>query len=84
MARLFSDAKSDIAALSLAHSQAVAISGAIAFNVAGYSKRRKVNQWLTRYSFPDASELRVSSYGATAVSAELEVFSTTHNANRRS
>jgi hypothetical protein len=73
----------DVASRSAAHAQAVQIAGAHAFNVLGYVNRRKLNQHATRYTFADGSLLRITSYGAVAVSADKRVFSTTHNCNRR-
>ncbi len=48
-----------------------------AFNVLGYSKKRRVNQYLTRYYFPDSSVLSIfpvksmaSAYGGEYILTE--------------
>jgi len=40
----------------------VRVAGLSAFNVAGYTKRIKVNQYVTKYTFPDDSILLINHY----------------------
>lgn len=49
----------DIAPISLAEKQGLAIAGFHAFNIVGHSKRRKLNQFSVLYTFPDDSTLKI-------------------------
>ena len=67
--------------ISLAEKQGVAITGLHAFNIQGYSKKRKINQFSAIYTFPDGSTLKVGVRGWLS-KCKMRVRSGFHNANK--
>lgn len=67
---------------SLAHKAGTAINHLSAFNVPFNPKRRKINQYATRYTFDDASTLTITAYRWTAQNGKSQATGS-HNANAR-
>lgn len=71
----------NVETISLAEKQGVAITGFHAFNIKGYSKRRKLNQFAVLYTFPDESTLKISA-GGWLSKCKTRMRSGSHNANK--
>lgn len=67
--------------ISLAEKEGVAITGLHAFNIEGYAKRRKLNQFSALYTFPDESTLKISA-GGWLSKCKTRTRSGFHNANK--
>lgn len=72
----------NVETISLAEKQGVAIMGFHAFNIVGYSKRRKLNQFAVVYHFPDGSTLKINNHGGWLSKCKTRVRSGFHNANK--
>lgn len=71
----------DVAPISLAEKQGLAITGFHAFNIIGHSKRRKLNQFSVLYTFPDESTLKIGN-GGWLSTCKTRIRSGRHNANK--
>lgn len=63
--------------------EALRIQGASAFNIKGYSNKRKLNQHCVRYEFDDSTWLKVFAYRAEySGTPGKPCYHVKHNANR--